>query len=99
MTIRCIKGDGRDEPKDSGNRIFKALDAPVGNGNAVAKSRRAQPFSGKQGIKDLAAGNPLTFLKEQASLLKDPLFARGVHPQLNVVDAEQIADFIHTAKV
>src|SRR5690606_36546857 len=76
LAVRSVERDGGREPDDRAQGLLQALDAAMGNRDAVAEARRAQPFAREQGVGDPAALDSVAVLEEEAGLFEESLLAR-----------------------
>jgi hypothetical protein len=63
------------EADEGAQRVLEALDAAVGNRDALAQAGGAELLAGKQAVEDGAATDPVIVLEQQAGLLESTLLA------------------------
>ncbi len=84
LLIGCIKTNRLSQLKDSGHGRLQALDAAMGNGNAMTQSRRAQSLTGKEAVSDQSARQPMQVLKEKSGFFECAFLAGGFNPDKNL---------------
>ena len=77
------------------HRLLEPLDAAVRDGDALAQPGRAQLLAGEQAVENLAAGDAVVVLEQQADLLEHALLAGDVEIDQDVRLGQQLGDQIH----
>src|SRR5664279_1885229 len=78
LAVGCVKLHRRLEANERADRSLEALDASMGNRDALAEAGGAEFFACEQGVVDRAASDALMIFEQNARLLEYALLAAGV---------------------
>jgi len=77
LAVRGIESDWLCEAHQCAHGVFQALDASVGDRDALTEACGAQSLAREQALEHRAPGDSMLVLEQQANLLEQPLLARG----------------------
>ncbi len=78
LLVGGVEADGMRQLENGRHGRLQALDASVGNRDAMAQTGRAQAFPGEKAVGDERAREAMLALEQQPRLLKSTLFAGGI---------------------
>ena len=77
LTVRGLEGHRRGQAEKRAERFLEALDAAVGNRDALTEPGGTELFAGKERVINGDAGQSMVVFEEQSGLLKDAFLAAG----------------------
>ncbi|MNV88669.1 hypothetical protein D3C71_1828940 [compost metagenome] len=90
-----IEPDGVQQLEHSSHRCLEALDAPVGNGHAMAQTGGAQAFTRKEAVGDQRARETVLALEQQTRFFKSTLLAGGVNAHKHLSGGQDGGESVH----
>ena len=95
-TVGRVELNGGCQAQEGAGGILEALDATVGDGDALPQSGRTQAFAGEQAVEDRAAGDALVVLEQQSCLFEDALLAARVEVDHHVGQWQELGYEAHS---
>src|SRR2546427_10897790 len=95
IAVGGVEGHRLRGPQERAQRLLQSLDAAVRNRYPLAEPGRAEALAREQAVEDQAAGEAVMVLEQQAGLLEQPLLARYLQVEHDVVGAQKIGDETH----
>src|SRR5256712_5638249 len=95
IAVGGVEGHRLRQPQEGAQRLLQSLDAAMGNRYPLAEPGRTEALAREQAVEDQAAGEAVMVLEQQAGLLEQPLLARYLQVEHDVVGAQKIGDETH----
>src|SRR5206468_11423091 len=94
LAVGRVERDRLPRPHECAQRVRKALDASMGNRDALAEAGRAELFSREQAVENDRARDLRVIFEKLADLLEKPLLARGLEVEQDVRFRKQLRDLV-----
>ena len=95
LAVGRVERDWLPWSHECAQRVREALDASMGNCDALAETGRAEFFSCEQAIENDRARDLRVVFEKLADLLEKPLLARGLEVEQDVRFGKQLRDLVH----
>lgn len=95
LFIRCIKANRRFKLENCRHRGFQALDAAVGNGNAMAQTGRSETLAGKKAVGDQGTIEAMKILEQKPGFFKRALLARRFNADEDLGGGQNLRKTVH----
>src|SRR5438552_12375694 len=95
LAVGRVERDWLARPYECAQRVREALDASVGNCDALPETGRAELFSREQAVENDRARDLRVVFEKLADLLEKPLLARGLEIEQDVRFGKELRDLVH----